>query len=197
MATICNIDWEALATFSTGVMAVGAALFVGNNQLKILIRQSDIMDKQADVQNEQARIAEVTLRHELFERRMQVHEAVADYLAAAWRNLEGDEFRKAFVGYVKAMLQSRFLFTKEIVDKIDEINIIVNEQRRVIRPEEEEFNNKYLDEDQRMNAVASAYGKLDERMKSLNEIFGDEMDLFLTDVPASLAREKPAFNQKQ
>ncbi|WP_397604035.1 hypothetical protein [Sphingorhabdus sp.] len=46
----CELDWQAIATFVTGVLAVGAAFCVGRKQTKILDRQTELIENDLKIQ---------------------------------------------------------------------------------------------------------------------------------------------------
>ena len=50
MLTLCQVDWQALATFSTGILAVGAAIWVARKQNEILRRQTQVSENDLKIQ---------------------------------------------------------------------------------------------------------------------------------------------------
>ena len=65
----CVVDWQAWATLATGILAVGAAMWVGRRQLEI--------------QKQQTKLAETNLRIQLLEQRSkcisQMREVVSEW----------------------------------------------------------------------------------------------------------------------
>lgn len=67
-ALMYSVDWQALATFSTGVLAVVAASWVAKGQLKILQNQTDIQH--------------LTLQHNLYNTRAKLYTAIGPHIEA-------------------------------------------------------------------------------------------------------------------
>ena len=55
----CDVDWQPIATLVTGLLAVGAALYVGRKQVEIATRQAGIAQQQAEVIARQVKLAEL------------------------------------------------------------------------------------------------------------------------------------------
>ena len=68
----CSFSWEAFATLTTGLLAVGGAIVIAKLQMHILTRQTEIADRQTDIAAGQAELERVKLRSELFDRRAKV-----------------------------------------------------------------------------------------------------------------------------
>jgi hypothetical protein len=104
---LCSVDWQALATFSTGVMAVGAAVFIGRKQTAILASQGDVQM--------------MTLQHQLFDRRLAVYNAykvkLRDFIVKA-KALSQEEYFE----FLDAEQASGFLFESEVSDRLEQIN---------------------------------------------------------------------------
>jgi uncharacterized membrane protein len=49
-AALVTLDWQAIATAFTGIVAVGAALWVGKNQLEIQKRQNLLIEREQKIQ---------------------------------------------------------------------------------------------------------------------------------------------------
>jgi len=73
----CGFTWEAFATLMTGVLAVGAAVYVGRRQTKIMDEQTAIAKRQVDLEH-------LKLRADLFDRRMAVFETTDRWLGEFW-----------------------------------------------------------------------------------------------------------------
>ena len=58
----CSFSWEAFATLTTGLLAVGGAIVIAKLQMHILTRQTEIADRQTDIAAGQAELERVKLR---------------------------------------------------------------------------------------------------------------------------------------
>lgn len=112
----CVIDWIAVsnftmagATFATGVLAVGAAFYVGR-------RQTEIQRDLADI--ERARI-----RHELFDRRMEfVRELRAfDKRIRSRRRDDGGDITEEDLAFLRIAQEAEYLFPRKLKDIIDTV----------------------------------------------------------------------------
>jgi hypothetical protein len=86
-----SIEWDALATFTTGLAAVGAAIYIGRRQINISAAQAEIQAKaeargQLITESEQ-RTREQSLRLALLDRRISVIEEFRE-LFTVW-SMEG------------------------------------------------------------------------------------------------------------
>lgn len=108
-----KLDWQALATLVTGVLAVFGAVAVGLRQLAITRRQTAIAARQTH-------LAELTLRQQLFEKRMRVYEAVVNFLGAIVR--EGAyPSRDLEIEFLSGLGSSRFLCSERTHAGLQEI----------------------------------------------------------------------------
>jgi hypothetical protein len=110
---LAKLDWQSLATLITGALAVGAAVLIGFRQLGITRRQTTIAQQQT-------RLAELTLRYQLFDRRMIVYNSTADFLAAIFRDAAYPS-REVQAAFFSALGSSRFLFSAETYEGLSEI----------------------------------------------------------------------------
>ncbi|HEY1125376.1 MAG TPA: hypothetical protein VGE65_07060 [Sphingobium sp.] len=95
-----------MSTLVTGVLAVGAAYKVGRSQLELQRRQISIQ--------------ELTLKHELFDRRYSVYDRTAKFLSAIVR--DGDRPAiEVMNNFVQAIGESRFLFDVGVKNGLREI----------------------------------------------------------------------------
>tara|TARA_R110000787_G_scaffold70728_1_gene157312 strand:+ start:2118 stop:2645 length:528 start_codon:yes stop_codon:yes gene_type:complete len=78
----CSFSWEAFATLTTGLLAVGGAIVIAKLQMHILTRQTEIADRQTDIAAGQAELERVKLRSELFDRRAKVVDATRAWFHA-------------------------------------------------------------------------------------------------------------------
>lgn len=77
-----EFDWPSFATIAAGLSAVAGATVIGFKQSAITRRQANIAERQNEILASQADLARQTLRHELFERRMQIFTDVTDSVSA-------------------------------------------------------------------------------------------------------------------
>ena len=113
------VDWGAWATFATGVLVVGGAVFIGRRQLEIAERQVAVIARQTELQAQQISLAEQTLRHELFQRRFEVYQVLERAISRA---LEDEDFPEDMIRPVlDAVTRSRFLFRPEIQNELGNI----------------------------------------------------------------------------
>lgn len=105
--------WEAFATLVTGLAAVTGAVILGRRQTKISERQIEILAQQT-------RLSELTLRSDLFDRRMEVYEGVRGYLShiVTYAAPPDKELEQKFLAAASA---ARFLFSAGVDQRIDEL----------------------------------------------------------------------------
>ena len=103
---LCSLDWQAIATFVTGLLAVGGAVLVGKRQTKILEKQTDIQ--------------ELSVRSDLFDRRFENYETVRDFLMSAM-SLTGEPNPASLNKFFAAQREARFLFGSEVHDELQRI----------------------------------------------------------------------------
>jgi len=97
----------------TGVLAVGGAVWVGLRQLAITARQTRIAEQQGQ-------LAELSFRHQLFDKRMRVYEGVANFLGAIVREAAYPS-REFEVDFLSALGSARFLFPVPTYDGLQTI----------------------------------------------------------------------------
>jgi hypothetical protein len=152
-----DVDWGAAATFSAGFMAVGGAVFVGLKQVEMLKRQSALQ--------------ELSLRHDLFDRRWKVFEAARTFMAyvISEKTLPPIDIQKRFAF---AMIESKYLFAEPVQDRMQEIldqsepyfQTVINAHTGTSKPEDTKIAEDYFE-------------WLDSRINTLSEMFGDELHL--------------------
>lgn len=109
--TFDYVSWEAFAAFTTGVLAVGAAVWVGLKQQKITAQQ---------LENER-----LTLRLELFEQRYEFYDVLTRYIRATrFRNGVSATLEKEFAAKSRKGL---LLFPKSTAILIAEIAALGDE----------------------------------------------------------------------
>jgi hypothetical protein len=113
--TLDQLDWQAVSSFVIGLLALLGALWVGFRQLEITRRQTALAERQTE-------LAALTLRHQLFERRLEAYRGVADFLGALLRDNAhptGDVEAK----FLKALGSSRFLFPDKTHQSLESIRM--------------------------------------------------------------------------
>lgn len=115
-----EFTWEAFATLSTGLAAVGGAVFVGLRQLAIAKRQTDITEGQTKILALQAQLEQMKIRSDLYDRRFAVFDATETYLVAVL-NSEKRATIDAQVAFAKAIDHSRFLFEPAVFANLNGI----------------------------------------------------------------------------
>jgi hypothetical protein len=105
LSAACEVDWQALATFLTGILAVVAAVHVGRKQTKI--------------QERQTRLIENDLKISLLETRTK---CVSDMREIYWAwmryaKLSQEEMHK----FYKLMEQAQLMFPLAVSKKLDDL----------------------------------------------------------------------------
>jgi hypothetical protein len=164
-----EFDWPSFSTLAAGGAAVIGATLVGRMQIRIAARQTEILERQTAA-------AEVTLRHELFDRRYSVYRATADFVAETLsvRMTMGSEGE---VEFLDAREQSKFLFRPEVHEQLSGIF-----QRCCAYDEAKEelahAKASEMSEDQETRAKRQELRKrLQTDFIRLTDLFGDEMRL--------------------
>lgn len=169
-----TFTWEAFATLLTGVLAVGAAVYIGRRQVAISDRQGRILEKQVGLD---------ALKHrsDLFERRFEIYEASARFLGAIVTHAAEPD-REIEMRFLSAMNASKFLFAPNVAADLKEIwkeSCAFFATKSVMRANYDKTGSygegmpaKELQQITSLNA----------RLESLSELFGEE--LRLSDVEA-------------
>lgn len=164
-----QLSWEALATFVTGALAVGGAVWVGRRQVKISEKQTDILERQM-------RADELTLRHDLFDRRNDVYASVELYLAHILREADYPE-RDVEAKFVMAMARAQFLFGEFInacIKEIWERGVSFQALKKQMKASFERDGHYGDGNPEREMEQMLWFGT---RFRSLADVFGDEMRL--------------------
>jgi hypothetical protein len=115
MGTIhwAEFDWPSFATLATGAMAVLAALVVG-------LKQTHIADRQTKILEQQTKLAELTLRHNLFEKRYVIYDATRHFLGEILSHATRPK-NETQQRFISALLESKLLFRPEVYEGLDAI----------------------------------------------------------------------------
>lgn len=103
-----GFTWEAFATLWTGGLAVAGATIVGMRQAAISAQQTKILSRQVAV-------AEIGLRHELFDRRWSVFDATRAILSHIILNDKITD-NELMLNFRVAVGESVFLYREEVVN---------------------------------------------------------------------------------
>lgn len=114
---LAPLGWEAIATFTTGGLAVWAAYKVGRHQIKISQKQTEILAKQTEISDEMRRLEALKIRSDIFDRRFAVYRA-----AREWLNVFSEPLERLPQGqresYLKARDEALFLFDRKVFEKM-------------------------------------------------------------------------------
>lgn len=127
-----KFDWPSFATLATGAAAVIGAVWIGtkqvgitNEQVRIADRQSEIMAAQANIMQQQVDIQHITLKSELYDKRIKVFTEIRDY--AQTLSNPGMKINLEIKDSLLIALEScKFLFDDEIYEKACRIYVDVN-----------------------------------------------------------------------
>lgn len=167
-----EFDWQSFATLVTGMLAVGAALIIGLKQSAITVRQNKILSMQTT-------LAETELKHDLFEKRYQVYDAVRSFLLFIMQHAD---FPEAYEHtFLRAKHEAKFLFRKDVQDLLQNIweksmqyRILKLEMARIYDRERHYGDGNPARE-------AEFFGYFGDRFGELEDIFGEEMKLSYID----------------
>lgn len=134
---ICNtaIDWGAtgnfwssIATFTTGALAVGAAIYVARRQNAILARQTALQ--------------ELTLRSEVFDKRLIVYRTIRIYVSIVMAAKSFDALYEIdFSEFEEAIEDAQFLFSKRLFLEIKSLQALVSETTSSLNYQEYDRHN--------------------------------------------------------
>lgn len=173
-----GLSWEAFATLASGLLAVIAAVIVGLRQVAIQREQVAVAARQTEILDRQTALAELTLRHELFEKRYAVYAAANNLLFKAVQNGEwvsyNDEVRATFAA---AMDKAKFLFRPSVSAALQEIWGKVNEGTRIHTEMKALYDReRHYGPDLPQQSYDCAIW-ISERYLKLSDVFGDELKL--------------------
>ena len=164
-------DWQSFATLATGALAVGGAVIVGLRQLRIAERQNAILTKQTD-------LAELTLRHDLFDRRAAIYDAASDYLGAILVHAAPPD-QATDHAYIVAKRQAKLIFRPEVEARLDEIWRRGCAFRALHSVSRATYEREGHYGDGNPEREAAALTRFHEDIEGLVDLFGDEMRLSL------------------
>ena len=163
---IAPLTWEAVSTFATGAMAVGAAIWVGRRQTNILKQQTNISDAVRELES-------LKVKTELFDRRIAVYRAVEEWILAFHAN-DGFPENDIEHRYSKACAEASFLFEDNVVSTLNKWRRAANRYRaykkRLEAIKDEEYT-RYMD------LIADQEDILLEASAEALDLFRDALDL--------------------
>jgi uncharacterized protein YozE (UPF0346 family) len=164
-----KLDWQALATLITGALAVAGAVLIGLRQLAITRRQTDIAERQT-------RIAELSLRQQLFDKRMHDYHAVANFLGAIIRDASYP-VGKIETDFLTALGSSQFLFAMATYEDLQQVWDRAQAFRllkiRIQSSDEERREEGDADREAEVQALRWFF----DRLESLPALFGNQLRL--------------------
>lgn len=175
------MDWtaEAIATLTTGILAVGGAIYVGNKQADIQDRQAGIAERQTKILDRQAALAELTLRRELFRDRHAIYEATNAFLLEVLvQGFRGKRISESPVerDFIQAKDRARFLFRPSVHAGLQELwDKFV--QGSVLDVQIDNMTEHGTDTAAHRNERHEIEEWLNERFRTLGDLFGNELSL--------------------
>ena len=164
-----DFDWQSFATLATGALAVGGAVIVGKRQLKIAEQQNSILAKQTE-------LAELTLRHELFDRRAAIYEAASDYLGAIIIHAAPPDSDTDHA-FISAKRQARLIFRPQVYLELDQIWKRGCDFRALYMVSRATYDREGHYGDGNPEREAAMLKKFHQDIEGLVDLFGDEMRL--------------------
>lgn len=168
----------AAATFVTGVLAVGGAIYVGLRQADIQAKQASVAERQTKILDRQTALAELTLRNDLFEKRYAVYSATNDLLVRATRDGgwidHGDPIENRFL---IAKDKAKFLFRPSVTADLQEIWKTVCQGTAVHKTMTAIYDREGHYGEGNSDRMLEILNWLYERLTSLSDIFGRELRL--------------------
>lgn len=161
--------WDAFATLFTGILAVGAALFVGLRQVKISDRQSRILEQQADIDA-------LKYRSELFDRRLEVYDATARFLAAILQKAAEPE-QEIIRSFLLARDSARFLFVDQVTVDLHKVWDDCCAFFAAKRASDANFAKTGSYGDSASELEYKQLNVINDRFQNLSDLFGDELKL--------------------
>ena len=157
-------DWQSFATLATGFIAVGAAFYVGRKQAAISAAQTEILARQT-------RLAELTLRHEIFDRRYEVFVSAQNFLSQTLRHGEAPNLAES-QPFLEAMWKSRLLFQPRVYEGLKRIWGTVGDYRTAKQSViASDGSKESLDKEHQL------FLTINDEMIRVLDLFGDEIRL--------------------
>ncbi len=152
---LCQLDWQAIATLVTGVLAVGAAFCVGRKQTKILNRQTELIENDLRIQLLEKRSVCVTSMRKIHH---------------AWHRemtLSDEEWREFYLLSQDVLL----LYPKNVTKSLDDaMSAIFWAKQHYKRSEQYGEQGKVKEADERLEA---AFAEEDKIMKIMPKLLDE------------------------
>lgn len=172
-----QFDWSSFATLVgagvalvVGILAVIGAVRVGNKQVAIVAKQSEILDRQVALQ-------EAGLRAELFDRRMAVYEAAIDFLHHLSDSINEEPGKGRLQTFVTKYRESQFLFGPEVHAAMNEIAEKGNDLRATRNAGQALHKKGLLSKSEIEVRFHELISWSLERARTLHEVFRPELEL--------------------
>lgn len=157
-----GVAWGAIATVVTGVLAVGAATFVAS-------RQNEILDRQA-------RLADFSLRNDLFDRRYTVYADVRDFLYHIVTQATYPE-RDLELKFYQAIGLSRFYFGEAVLNQLQALQRKAANWRLLRHEMDTTFTREGHYGDGNPDKEHALFVSIIEQLENLPDLFGDALSL--------------------
>lgn len=172
---MADFPWEALATLVTGFAAVGAAVVVALKQNAIVARQT--------------KLQELSLRSDIFDKRMATYREIRRYISHVTNAEHPDQLDLlAWLDFSDAMEDARFLFSKRLYLLLNSIQVLTQEfvrnldYREYVRNGRAEKEPEDVDQDDwSEKRVDRQRAELKRRYHELPSLFDAEMNLRTVD----------------
>lgn len=172
----CSFTWQAFATLLTGFAAVGGAVFIGLRQHDLVREQADISRQQAATAASASHVARLKLRADLFEQRLEVYQAIHNYLRAAL-SVNMKKIWDVTPELEKQLIRAKFLFSNAITAEL-ELAIADSDALYDAKYERDEAREAGNDVTALNAALRPLRKNLRERLRRLADTLGDEMKLY-------------------
>ncbi len=162
---LAYLSWEAFATLITGISAVGAATYVA-------MRQQEITERQV-------KLAELTLRSDLFSHRFDVYEVTRKFLGHIVAHAtppDGNLDQE----YLSALGRAQFLFSPPVHENLKDIWSLASRFRaaHIVMKAHRDQHGTY---------DASQVDAEHEALKSISDVFGNLANMFGEELRLSAA----------
>ncbi len=171
-----QFDWPSFAMLATGLAAVAAATIIGCRQTVITERQAGIAENQTKILARQVTLAELTLRHEMFDRRYVIFEDVQSFLGNILREGTTPDASGMRV-FWKAMGHSRFLFAPPVYAGLERIKEVILDHYPTQGEMEKARNLGTQPAGELFDKEDKFLMKIKEEYDALVDLFGDELKL--------------------
>ena len=161
------LTWDAVATLTTGILAVGSASLVAMKQVAIVRRQTLLQ--------------ELSFRGDVFDKRMKVFNAVRAYMRMMMSTSSNDYDTSAdAVAFIEAAEEARFLFSKKLYLELSSIRTLAAEIHGSISQQGWEFTDPRV-RDEAIVVTERRKVEMRRRYHALPALFDAEMHISTAD----------------